>query len=218
MFAELINRSPAPISVLSAESTSSFILDYDGDARVTSVGAIGDQWTVNDVARCKFATEWIHIAPLLRDEFGAETLAAIVADGHRISLDGQGLVRPPALGELILDHNFDPEILASISILKLASEEADALAGGVFDKAVAERLGIPEILVTFGSEGCALYVDGTVSHVPPAAVVSGVHATGAGDCFTVAYVAARTRRTPPREAAKVASLAVVEMLEERSGR
>ncbi|OPE55978.1 hypothetical protein BV510_02375, partial [Mycolicibacterium diernhoferi] len=42
-------------------------------------------------------------------------------------------------------------------------DEAVIVADGPFDLAAAERLGVPEILVTYGSEGCDIYRDGTVA-------------------------------------------------------
>ena len=55
--------------------------------------------------------------------------------------------------------------------------------------------GVPEILVTYGSEGCDIYTAGTVARVPAAWRVEGVQTTGAGDMFTTAYVANRAMGT-----------------------
>ena len=95
---------------------------------------------------------WVHVAPLLRSDFPAETLAAI-ARGRRLSFDGQGLVRAAELGPLKLDANFDPALLEHVQILKLAEEEAEVI-GAV------DTLGVPEVLVTYGERGSRVYYKG----------------------------------------------------------
>ena len=83
-------------------------------------------------------------------------------------------------------------------MLKLAEDEAVVVADGKFDAAVAARLGVPEIVVTYGSEGCDIYIDGAVIRVPAAWRVLGVQTTGAGDMFTACYVANRAAGAGPR--------------------
>ena len=99
----------------------------------------------------------MHAAPLLRSDFPAETLAAL-ARGRHLSLDGQGLVRSPETGPLRLDADFDPAMLEHVQILKLAEEEAEVI--GAID-----RLGVPEVLVTFGPRGSCVYYEGRAEDV-----------------------------------------------------
>jgi sugar/nucleoside kinase (ribokinase family) len=124
-------------------------------------------------------------------------------------------VRAAQVGTLTVDAAYDPSILSTLTVLKLAEDEAEVVAGGRFDAGTAERLQVPEILVTFGSAGSNLYVEGGVEHVPAAWPVTDVQTTGAGDVFMVAYVAARSERTPPRASAERASAVVARMLEDR---
>src|SRR5262245_34078697 len=112
-----------PVTVLSAEHTSGFDHAYDGEVRTTTVTGVGDPWLPADAAHLDPGVGWVHVAPLMRSDFPAETLAAL-ADGRRVSFDGQGLVRAPGLGPLAQDAGFDPEALASVSVLKLSEEEA----------------------------------------------------------------------------------------------
>ena len=179
-----------------------------------NVNAIGEPWAEPEIDAAEIGTEWVHLAPLLRGDFPLTFLRALSARGHRISLDGQGLVRVPRLGPLHLDSEFDRALLDPIEVLKLNQEEADALAGGPFDTPTATRLGIAEILVTFGAGGCDLYLDGDRNHIP-ARAVSGVQTTGTGDAFMVSYLADRAADLPPLEAAKRASDMVADILEER---
>jgi len=88
------------------------------------------------------------------------------------------------------------------------------VAGGAFDASTARRLGVAEILVTLGSRGEDVWVDGEVTHVPTTPVLD-VETTGAGDVFMVAYVSARHESATPVEAAKTGSALVARMLEER---
>ncbi len=100
-------------------------------------------------------------------------------------------------------------------MLKLAEDEAVIVADGPFDLAAAERLGVPEILVTYGSEGCDIYMDGAVERVPAAWRVMDVQTTGAGDMFTASYVAHRAMGAEPRRAVEVASELVARQLQKR---
>jgi sugar/nucleoside kinase (ribokinase family) len=124
------------------------------------------------------------------------------------------LVRVPRLGRLHLDGEFDRGLLDPIEILKLNQEEADALVGGPFDTPTATRLGIAEILVTFGGGGCDLYLDGDRNHIPARAVAD-VQTTGTGDAFMVSYLADRAAGVAPLDAARRASAMVADILEER---
>jgi sugar/nucleoside kinase (ribokinase family) len=168
------------------------------------VDAIGDTWLPEDVSPLSPATRWVHVAPLLRSDFPAETLAHI-ARGRHLSLDGQGLVRVPQVGELHLDDDYDPAVLEHVQVLKLAEEEADVLG----DPAA---LPVPEVLVTHGVAGATVYVNGRAERVP----AFGIDAdpTGAGDAFSIAYVAGRAGGLPPLAAARRATAVVADMLAE----
>ena len=116
-----------------------------------TVEHLGDTWTPDD-AEVVPPGGWVHVAPLLRSDFPAETLAAL-ARGRHLSFDGQGLVRAAEPGPLRLDANFDPAMLEHVQILKLAEEEAEVV--GAID-----TLGVPEVLVTFGERGSRVYYKG----------------------------------------------------------
>lgn len=214
LFAPLLSSLGVPVTTLPAGSTQAFGFRYDGEQRSMTVDAIGQVWSPRDVASLDSDVRWVHVAPLLRSDFPADTLAAL-ADGRVLSYDGQGLVRAPKIGPMQVDAGFDRAVLEAISILKLAEDEAVVVAGGTFDQRHARELGTPEILVTFGSDGCTLYVEGESHHVPAAWPVLGIQTTGAGDVFMVGYVAARSEGAEPRGAAERASELVARMLEER---
>ncbi|WP_163728420.1 PfkB family carbohydrate kinase [Mycolicibacterium psychrotolerans] len=216
LFDSLLARFGDLVRVLPADRTSAFCLDYDDvDHRHMSVDAIGPVWGEAEIAAADPDTTWVHLAPLLRTDFPAETLALLSARGHRVVYDGQGLVRADRLGPLVEDRHFPADLLTHLDVLKLAEDEAVVVADGPFDAAAAERLGVPEIVVTYGSEGCDIYTDGEVLRVPAAWRVLDVQTTGAGDMFTACYAAHRAMGAAPRRAAQQASELVAKELEER---
>src|SRR5690349_21843970 len=150
LFEPALRALDAPVTLLPAAATSGFSLDYDGEERVMGVTGIGERWQPADAAALEEGVAWVHVAPLLRSDFPAETLAAL-AHGRRLTLDGQGLVRSPQIGLLKTDADFDTAVLASVTTLKLSEEEARMVAGGPFDRTTAASLGVPEVLLTLGS-------------------------------------------------------------------
>jgi sugar/nucleoside kinase (ribokinase family) len=189
----------------------------EGDGRSMSITSIGDAWTLEEirdwVVEAIRPCEWIHVAPLMRDEFPVEAIAELSRE-RVLSFDGQGLARQPRLGPLALDSAFDRELLRYISVLKLSEEEAEAIVGKPTAKALAE-IGVAEIVVTLGSRGSLVYSDGELTPVPARPVVANVDTTGAGDEYAAVYLAARSRGRSPVLAARRASAFVGAMLSRR---
>jgi sugar/nucleoside kinase (ribokinase family) len=183
-----------PVVSLEGTTTTSFSFHYEGDTRIMTVVQPGDVWTPADCG-VVLPGGWIHVAPLLRSDFPAETLAAL-AHGRHLSLDGQGLVRASEPGPLRLDADFDPAMLEHVQILKLAEEEAEVV--GAIDK-----LGVPEVLVTFGERGSRVYYKGRSEEVGAWPVA--VDPTGSGDAFSAAYLAGRSQGLAPVSAARQAT-------------
>jgi sugar/nucleoside kinase (ribokinase family) len=204
-YARLLSALGLRVILLPGETTTSFSFLYDGDTRVMTVEQPGDVWTPAD-ADVVTAGAWVHVAPLLRSDFPAGTLAAL-AHGRRLSLDGQGLVRVPEPGPLRLDADFDPAVLQHVQILKLAEEEAEVL-GAV------DRLGVPEVLVTYGERGSCVYVDGRKDEVGAWPVAA--DPTGSGDAFSAAYLAGRSQGLTPVSAARRATAVVGALLAGRA--
>lgn len=194
-------RLGTPVRYVEGSATPTFSFSYAGDRREMSIDALGDAWAPADVPELPGA-RWVHVAPLARHEFPAETLASI-ARRRRVSLDGQGLVRVPAVGPLRLDADYDPELLRHIWVLKLSDEEAEVV-GDV------SALGVREVLVTHGSRGATVHVGGT-SELVRAREVSR-DPTGAGDAFMTAYLVARNAGFAPAGAARRATAVVASVL------
>lgn len=215
VFEPVLSTLGVPVTTLPARSTNGFGFHYDGEHRTMTVDEIGQAWTPEDANALDPDVVWVHVAPLLRSDFPADALAALAGDDRVVSYDGQGLVRVSRLGPMALDAAFDPALIDPISVLKLAEDEAVVLAGASFADRHARELGVNEILVTYGSEGCTIYAGGEAQHVPAAWPVLGVQTTGAGDIFMVGYVAARSDGDEPRSAAEKASFLVATMLDAR---
>jgi sugar/nucleoside kinase (ribokinase family) len=199
-----------PVSLAAAGETTSFSFRYDADGnREMRVETIGKPWSEGDEPeRALRRVEWVHVAPLLRDDFPPEALERI-ARRRRVLLDGQGLVRVRQVGPLALDADFDRTLLRHVSILKLGEEEARTILGdGELEE--LRELGVPEIVVTFGAGGSLVLTrDATVR-----LTARPVHGdpTGAGDAFSVSYLSARAGGHRPISAARCASALVSALL------
>ncbi len=196
-----------PVTMLPGTVTTGFRLEYHGDRRTMHVARVGDAWTRQD-AQAVPPGAWVHVAPLLRSDFPAATLAAL-ARGRTLSLDGQGLVRVPEPGPLRLDPGFDPEVLRYVRILKLAEEEAEVLLDRV-DAASVAFLGVPEVVVTYGSRGSWVFTGGRAQEVGAWPVAS--DPTGSGDAFAAGYLTGRSRGLEPVSAARRATALVGALL------
>jgi len=199
-----------PISLAAAGETTAFAFHYDADGnREMRVEAIGEPWSEGDEPeRVLRRVEWVHVAPLLRDDFGPDALERI-AHRRRLLLDAHGLVRLRQVGPLALDGDFDRTLLRHVSILKLSDEEAQAIVGdGELEE--LRELGVPEIVVTFGAGGSLVLTRDAAVRVT-ARPVRG-DPTGAGDAFSVAYLSARAGGHRPISAARRASALVTALL------
>jgi sugar/nucleoside kinase (ribokinase family) len=198
-----------------SRQTPTFSISYDGDDRQMQVEELGDPWTPEEmrgwVADALGDAGWVHVAPLLRSDFTAAALAEL-GRGRRILLDAQGLVREPRLGPLAENGDYDPAILGHLTVLKLAEEEARIVLPDLEPESLA-GLGVPEVLVTFGSKGSLVYADGRLERVEARPVDA--DATGAGDAFSATYLASRAAGVAPVEAATRAARLVEALLADR---
>lgn len=200
-----------PVSLSIGGETTAFSFRYDAAGnREMRVDAIGEPWSeADEPERVLRRAEWVHVAPLLRDDFPAETLERI-ARRRRVLLDGHGLVRARRLGPLTLDGDFDRALLRYVSILKLAEEEAQAILGGDGELEELRELGVPEIVVTFGAGGSLVLTRDAAVRVVTRP--SRGDPTGAGDAFSIAYLSARAGGHRPISAARRASALVSALL------
>ena len=199
-----------PVTVALGGETTAFSFSYDAEGtREMRVDALGEPWLEEDGPEGTLRrAEWVHVAPLLRDDLSGELLERL-AHGRRLLLDAQGLVRARRLGPLVLDDGFDRALLRHVAILKLAEEEARAIVGDG-DLEELRSLGVPEVVVTFGLRGSLVLARGTSERVR-AHPLDG-DPTGAGDAFAVSYLGARAAGHSPVSAARRATALVASLL------
>lgn len=197
-----------PIVWQSSRTTTRFSFHYEGDQRIMSVDALAEPWTTADIygwaGDAIAGADWVVVGALNRGDFPLETMAALAGRGHRLIVDAQGLVRHAALGPLVSDGDVDPATFHHLTALKLNDEEAEQLCGGTDPDSIA-RLGVPEVILTLGSQGAVILSNGEVSRVPAVPVEGPVDPTGAGDMFLMAYGVARLRGDQPAAAGLAAS-------------
>jgi sugar/nucleoside kinase (ribokinase family) len=194
-----------PVTWHDSASTTAYSFHYEGDRRIMWQDAVGDPWTPEQAVAAAADAAWVNVCALTRTDFPPETLAAL-ADGRRLLVDLQGLVRTPAVGPLHTDEHIG-DVLAHIEVLKMNDEEAKTLAGSA-DPERLHGLGIPEVILTLGSQGAWIVTQDLVEHVPAVPVEGPVDPTGAGDSYSVTYLVKRAEGAEPVEAARAAAAAV----------
>jgi sugar/nucleoside kinase (ribokinase family) len=197
-----------PVHWQPAERTIRFSFHYEGDRRIMRIDALADPWRPADirgwVGDAIGEASWLIVGALTRDDFPLETMAALTERGHRLIVDAQGLVRHGRVGPLVSDGTFDRAMLGHITALKLNDEEAEQLCGGT-DEAALRTLGVPEVVLTLGSEGALIISGDVATHVEAVPIDGPVDPTGAGDSFLLSYAVARQRGVGPHEAGLIAS-------------
>ena len=204
-----------PVTCGDASETTAFSFHYEGDLRVMRVDAVGDVWSAAEVegwvgdalADCS----WVLVAGLLRSHFDGRAVEALARHGHRLLLDAQGITRVAQVGPLVEDGGVDRGLLRHLTVLKLNEEEGETLAGGLGADQLAS-LGPPEVVLTLGSHGARVVVDGTMTIVPPHPASGPVDPTGAGDAFSLVYIHGRAQGLVPAEAAERAAKVVTELI------
>lgn len=197
-----------PVVWREAPTTIRFSFHYEGDERIMAIDALAEPWTLADVdswvAPAIEGADWVVVGALNRGDFPLETMAALAARGHRLIVDAQGLVRNAVTGPLVVDGDVDAGIFEVITALKLNDEEAIELCGGT-DATSLLRLGVPEVILTLGSQGADILYAGETTHVPAVPIAGPVDPTGAGDMFLTAYTVGRLRGDDPHAAGLAAS-------------
>jgi sugar/nucleoside kinase (ribokinase family) len=199
-----------PVTWFGSSATTAYSFHYEGDRRIMRQDAVGDAWSPAQSLEAAGDAAWVNVCALVRSEFPPETLAALAADGRRLLVDAQGLVRRPDLGALRTDGEVG-DALRHVAILKLNDEEAETLVGSAEPERL-QALGVPEVLLTLGSEGAYAITSDRVEHVPARSVDGPVDPTGAGDTFSMTYLVRRIEGAEPVEAARVSTETVAEFL------
>lgn len=199
-----------PVTWHESTVTTAYSFHYEGDRRIMRQDAVGDPWSPAQAVSAAGDAEWVDVGALVRTDFSPETLAALAAGGRRLLVDAQGLVRTASIGRLDTDGHIG-DVLHHIEILKLNDEEAKTLLGNA-EPAKLRALGVPEVLLTLGSQGSFVVTSDLIEHVAAVEVDGPVDPTGAGDTFSVAYLTRRANGAEPVEAARDAAATVSTLL------
>lgn len=199
-------RSPgADLHWRPARSTATFRLDHDGERRELVIDDVGDGFTASEidgwVRTAVSDCAGVHLGALSRADFPASAPVSLTAD-RLVSVDGQGLARPGRIGPVVRDPAYDPQGLDGVDVLKLSTGEATAL-GLELTQPALRSLGVPEVIVTLGSEGALVSTADELTQLR-AQPVANVDPTGSGDRFAAAYLTSRLRDHSPLEAAHAA--------------
>jgi sugar/nucleoside kinase (ribokinase family) len=204
-----------PVAWAPATETTAFSFHYDGDHRVMDVDAVGDAWSVEDVdgwaAPALAGVEWIHVAGLLRSHFPPSVVEALGRDAHCLLLDAQGSLRRAQVGPLERDDAIDRSVFSHLTVLKVNENEGRIVAGSLEPEAL-RALGVPEVVLTLGSDGARVITQDSVADIAPHPTRGDVDPTGAGDSFSVVYLDGRAHGLDPVAAAERAAEAVAELI------
>jgi len=134
----------------------------------------------------------IHVAPIA-GEVTYEIVEKLKSHADVLSLDPQGLVRRfDEGGNISMGSLLDSRILDLINVYKSSQSEIQAVTGQTDLVSAVESVhshGVKIVIVTLGSKGALLSVEGTRYDVPVCVPAKLVDPTGAGDAFIGGFLA-----------------------------
>lgn len=133
----------------------------------------------------------IHVAPIA-GEVTYEIVEKLKSHADVLSLDPQGLVRRfDEGGNISLGSLADRRMLDLINVYKSSQSEIQAVTGQTDLVSAVESVhnhGVKIVIVTLGSKGALLSVEGTRYDVPACVPAKLVDPTGAGDAFISGFL------------------------------
>lgn len=149
-----------------------------------------------------------HLGPLLADDISTDFIKKLSQHG-RLSLDAQGYLRKVEDKNVIpVDWPEKREALQYITTLKVNEHEMEVLTG-ITDihkgAKVLNEWGVKEVVVTLGSMGSVIYVDGVYYTIPAYKPTEIVDATGCGDTYMAGYLFQRAKGKGYQEAGEFAA-------------
>jgi sugar/nucleoside kinase (ribokinase family) len=173
--------------------TTSFELIYDHDLadRTLLLRSVAPPLTTTDLPT-SLRSGVIHICPIA-SEISYDVVETLKHQADILSLDPQGLVRGYGEnGEAQRVRLADRSVLELIDIYKSSLDEIRAVTDVAdLDSAIKglHDCGISIVIVTMGSRGAAVSIQGTRYNVPAVEPAKLVDPTGAGDAFIGSFLA-----------------------------
>ena len=196
------------VDVIESRETVFFENKYEANMnnRTQRVLAKADPFTVDKLRDVE--ARYIHLGSLLADDFSIDVMAYLKNRGV-LSVDAQGFLRYVE-GEKVYqcDWSNKLEALKLIDILKVNEFEIESLTGYSDLHTAARQLadwGVHEVLITLGSYGSIIYVNGTYYEIPAYEPLNIVDATGCGDTYATGYLYMRSRGAGYDEAGRFAA-------------
>lgn len=196
------------VDVIESRETVFFENKYEANMnnRTQRVLAKADPFTVEKLRDVE--ARFIHLGSLLADDFPIDVMAYLKNRGV-LSVDAQGFLRYVE-GEKVYpcDWANKLEALKLIDILKVNEFEIESLTGYADLHTAARQLadwGVHEVLITLGSYGSIIYVNGTYYEIPAYEPSKLVDATGCGDTYATGYLYMRSRGAGYDEAGRFAA-------------
>lgn len=182
------------------------IYGADQNDRRQRVLAKADPFTVDMLSGVEARV--FHLGSLLSDDFSPEVVEYLATKG-RVSIDVQGFLREVRDEKVYpVDWQDKLRVLRHTYYLKVNETEMETITHLHDPHAAALLLhswGVEEVIITLGSEGSLVYVDGTFYTIPAYAPCEVVDATGCGDTYSAGYLYRRLQCDGPLEAGKFAA-------------
>jgi sugar/nucleoside kinase (ribokinase family) len=199
------------VTKLANEFTTCFELSYNKNLsdRTLKLTGKGPALSVEDVPK-DFRAKAIHIAPIA-NEVPYEVVEHLKGCADVLSLDPQGLLRSfGESGNVSENACVDNRIFSLINIYKSSQNEIFALTGESELKHAIKAIhdvGVETVIVTMGSKGAVLSVEGAQYNVEACPSQVLVDPTGAGDVFIASFLAEYLRQKESLWCASVGSAA-----------
>lgn len=206
--AEDIRALGVDVDIIPSKKTVFFenIYGENQNNRKQRVRAKADPFTVESVKGIE--AKYICLGSLLADDFSIDVVKELSKHGT-IVMDAQGYLREVKDEKVFpCDWENKMEFFKYIDILKVNEYEVEVLTGKHDLHEAAQQLadwGIKEVLLTLGSYGSIVLVDGKFYDIPAYEPLKIVDATGCGDTYTMGYVYKRVQGADPMEAAQFAT-------------
>ena len=214
-----MRREGIEVDVIPSRETVFFENIYDANLnnRRQRVRAKADPFTCEKLGDIN--ARYIVLGTLLADDFDLSIIRYLSEQGTLV-VDAQGYLREVRDEKVFAcDWKDKLEALRFVDILKVNEYEIEVLTGESDQHRACEILakwGVREVLLTLGSYGSVVYIDGQFFDIPAYEPLCVVDATGCGDTYVMAYVLRHCMGETPDQAARFAS-AVASIKLEASG-
>ena len=197
------------VTLNASRNTVFFENTYYGEnqnERKQRVLAKADPFTIEQLKNVE--AKVFHLGSLLSDDFSTEVVEYLASKG-KVSIDVQGYLREVRDEKVYpIDWKEKLEVLKNTYYLKVNETEMKTITGLKYAVEAAKLIhswGVTEVIITLGSEGSLIFVDGEFYEIPAYKPHEVVDATGCGDTYSAGYLYKRLQGATPTEAGKFAA-------------